>query len=129
MERLAYSIQGPLAGLGCGGDCNCGCGNKMPLSSGVLRGSGLLRGLGEVKNYDQITIGGQQYSVNSIVGRGVSITAKKDTKIYTGSSSASRVIKTIKAGQVIGSPESYLRPDQSTDGNSWLMFYGSMTSV
>lgn len=127
--KLMYNVQGPLSGLGCGGNCGCGCGNKTALSSSrLVGGSGIVRGLGEVKNYDQITIGGTLYSVNSIVGRGVSLTAKKDTKIYSGTP-GTKVIKTVKAGQVIGTPESYVRADQSSDGNSWLMFYGSMTSV
>lgn len=134
MVDIGYGFQGALAGLGCG----CGCNDKTvsnttdaALSSGMLRGlgSGIMLGLGEVANYDQITIGGKQYSVNSIVGRGISLTATRDTKIYAGTHVGSKVIATVKAGQQIGSPESYIRADQSADGNSWLMFYGSQTSV
>jgi hypothetical protein len=132
-------VRTRLYGLGCAGAAGCGCNQeqKEVLASnyrsalyGNQRGwLPTLHGLGEVANYDQITIGGKQYSVNSIVGRGVSLTAAKATKIYAGTHGGSKVIATIKAGQQIGSPESYVRADQSADGNSWLMFYGSQTSV
>jgi hypothetical protein len=73
--------------------------------------------------------------VNSIIAS-VSLIAKKDTNIYSGACSTpgkngctTKLIGVIKSGQVIGIPQSYLRSDQSIDGKSYLMFYGSQTSV
>ena len=79
-----------------------------------------LGSVGAVTDYDTIRVGGGTYSVNQIVDK--SIRANKDTKLYKGSRTNSEVIGIVKAGDIIGRVYSYLRPDQTTDGKSWLMF-------
>jgi hypothetical protein len=75
--------------------------------------------LGAVTDYDQITIGGKVYTVNQIIGK--TVTAGRDTKVYSNNKGAGAVLATIKSGQPIGIVYSYARPEQA-DGRSWLMF-------
>lgn len=83
-----------------------------------------MRQLSGVTNYDQIKIGGATYSVNQIIGK--TITARVDTKLYSGPRGTPSVVGTVKAGQPIGIVFSYIRPDQGDD-RSWLMFESSYT--
>lgn len=99
---------GLLSGLGC--DC---------------RGS--MGSLAAVADFDQIKIGGKTYTVNQILDK--TLIAAVDTKIYSGAKGTPTVLGTIKAGQPLGKVYSYLRPDQTGDGRSWLMFEGSANSV
>lgn len=75
--------------------------------------------LGAVTDYDQITIGGKVYTVNQIIGK--TVTAGKETKVYSHNKGGGTVLATIKSGQPIGIVYSYARPEQA-DGRSWLMF-------
>lgn len=96
-----------LDGLGCGQDMGCAC-QKNGFN------------LGEVKDYDLITIGGKTYSANQIIGK--TVTAARETKVYSNAK-GTRVVGTVKAGQVIGKVSSYiLASSPNSDGRSWLMF-------
>lgn len=108
----------------------CSCNNKLPgdvpewvseIWFGPRR-----PGLAGANDYDQIRIGGGTYSANQLVGK--SIRANANTKTYRGTTGdPAKVITTVKGGEIIGKVASYIRPDQSVDGRSWLMFDLSQT--
>lgn len=76
--------------------------------------------LGAVNDYDVIRIGGSNYTVNQILDK--TIIANKQTKLYSSANKNSTVKGTVQAGKPIGKVYSYLKPSQTADGNSWLMF-------
>ncbi len=105
-----------LPGLGCP-ECGGTCAQKPGV---VLHG---FRGLGDVANYDQITVGGKRYSVGEIMDK--TMYAENDVPVYSKTATAPLNWKTpayiVKKGQAIGRVFSYLKP--STDHGAALMFY------
>jgi len=85
----AYS----LSGLG----CNCEKLESM--------------GLGAVTDFDIITIGGKQYSANSILDS--QLNANRDVKLFRGADFTTPYA-TIKAGQPIGKVYSYIKANSTT---------------
>lgn len=107
-----------MPGLGCP-ECGGTCGSKnIP----IMR---LSNGLGDVADYDQITVGGQRYSVNTIVDK--TLYAGSDVKVYSKTATAPLTWTTpayvIKKGQAIGKVYSYLKPSADRGGKAALMFY------
>lgn len=99
-----------LSGLGCG----CQAQQKEH-----LRGLNKFRGMSGVNDYDIITIGGKQYTVNQILDK--TVVASRDIKTY--SRPGGTELGVVKAGQPIGKVFSYIRSTSAgTGGRPWLMF-------
>lgn len=74
--------------------------------------------LGAVGDYDVITIGGKQYTVNQVLDK--VLIAEKDVKVYSGAWDNSTVKYVTKAGNMIGHVYSYLLP-KAGRSDTWLM--------
>lgn len=82
-----------------------------------------LQGLGAVSDYDIITIGGNQFSVNQIIDK--TLIAQGDVKVYTGAYDNAPVKYITKAGNPLGKVYSYLNPNPNIGNgiarsDSWL---------
>ncbi len=114
-----------LNGIGCA-ECGGTCGQK-PLSGlqndlAIARANrrNFFSGLGAVSDYDIIRVGGGNYTVNQVIDK--TILANRQTKLYSSASLTSTTKGMVQAGKPIGKVYSYIKPSQSSDGNSWLMF-------
>lgn len=95
----------PTTALGCpncGGTCQ------------ALRGLGCAcsQGMGAVVDYDIVTIGGKQYTVNQILDK--TIIANRDVVLYPSLFNDTGKF-TVKAGQTIGKAFSYLLPSNKSN--------------
>lgn len=88
------SLHGLVNGLGCPG-----CGGSCQSMNGV-------------SDYDVVTIGGKQYTVNQIINK--TIVANRDVVLYPSLFSDTGKF-TVKAGQSIGKAHSYLLPSNKSN--------------